>query len=235
MPKHGKNFLAVKDKLDRTAFMELDDALAFLKENSKAKFNETVEVTMRLGVDPRHADQMVRGTVVLPFGIGKVVRVLVFATGEKEIEAKEAGAEYVGCDDLIEKISGGWIDFDAAVATPNLMGKVGKLGRVLGPRGLMPNPKTGTVTFDLARAVQELKAGKIEYRVDKGSNIHAPIGKIAFELAHLKANALALIESVVKAKPSASKGIYVKSVGISSTMGVGIKLDPLKISNQFRI
>ncbi|MBN2054707.1 50S ribosomal protein L1 [bacterium] len=234
MAKHSKRFESIKAKLKDDEFYELEDALRFIKENASTKFDETVEVAMRLGVDPRHADQMVRGTLVLPHGTGSKVRVLVFATGEKELEAKNAGADFVGCDEYIEKINGGWLEFDAAVATPDLMGKVGRLGRMLGPRGLMPNPKAGTVTFDLARAIRDIKAGKIEFRVDKGANIHAPIGKASFELDQLRDNTVALFDAIIKAKPSSSKGVYLKSVVLSSTMGAGLKLDTTKVTGMFR-
>ncbi len=234
MPVHGKKYVAVRNKVDRTQLHNLDFALRFVKENAFAKFDETVEVSMRLNVDPKHADQIVRGTVVLPHGIGKPVRVLVFAQGEKDIEAREAGADHVGCDDLIEKIQGGWFDFDKAVATPDVMGKVGRLGRILGPRGLMPNPKAGTVTFDVAAAVREIRAGRIEFRVDRGGIIHSPVGKVSFDLEKLKDNALMLMETVVKARPPAVKGTYVKSISVSSTMGIGVKIEPTEIINKFR-
>ncbi|NLC38384.1 MAG: 50S ribosomal protein L1, partial [Clostridia bacterium] len=194
-----------------------------------AKFDETVEVSARLGVDPRHADQQVRGTVVLPHGTGKTRTVLVFAKGEKLQEAEEAGADFVGGEELVEKIQGGWLGFDVAIATPDMMGVVGKLGRILGPRGLMPNPKTGTVTFDLSKAVKEVKAGKIEYRVDKTAIVHAPIGKVSFDLDKLEENFHALLEALIKARPSAAKGQYLRSVVVSSTMGPGVKINPLKI------
>ncbi len=194
-----------------------------------AKFDETVDVSVRLGVDPRHADQMVRGTVVLPHGTGKTVRVAVFAKGEKEKEALDAGADFVGSDELVEKIQGGWTDFDRAVATPDMMGTVGKLGRILGPRGLMPNTKSGTVTFDLAKAVKEIKAGKIEFRVDKGGVVHAPVGKMSFGVAKLKENLDALMETLIRLKPATAKGTYVKGVNVSTTMGPGVRLDTAEI------
>jgi large subunit ribosomal protein L1 len=203
----------------------LDEAVRIIKEMPGAKFDESVDLSFRLGVDPKHADQMVRGAVVLPHGIGKTVRVAVFAKGEKEREAREAGADTVGAEDLVEKVQGGWTDFDTAIATPDLMGQVGRLGKVLGPRGLMPNPKTGTVTFDIGKAVKEIKAGKVEFRVDKTGIIHAPVGKTSFPAANLIANAHALVDSIVKAKPAAAKGKYLRSVTVSSTMGPGVRID----------
>jgi len=208
----------------------LRDALQLAKDASFVKFDETVEIAMRLGVDPKHADQMVRGTVVLPHGLGKTSRVLVFASGEKMKEAEEAGADFVGGEDLGKKIEGGWLEFDAVVATPDMMRVVGRLGKVLGPRGLMPNPKAGTVTLDVAKAVQEIKAGKVEFRVDKTGIIHAPLGKLSFGTEKLTENAEALIGAVVKAKPAAAKGKYVKGMSLSSTMGPGIKLDEASLA-----
>jgi large subunit ribosomal protein L1 len=193
-----------------------------------------VDLSLRLGVDPKHADQMVRGAIVLPHGIGKQVRVAVFAKGEKDKEAREAGADVVGAEDLVEKIQGGFMDFDSAIATPDLMGQVGRLGKVLGPRGLMPNPKVGTVTFDVARAVREVKAGKVEFRVDKAGNVHVPVGKKSFSEPHLIANALALLEAIVRAKPAAAKGQYLRTVTLSSTMGPGIRLDVQRVANLFK-
>ncbi len=210
--------------------VDLKTAISVLRSVASAKFNETMEIAVRLGVDPRKADQMVRGTVVLPHGTGKPVQVLVFAKGEKEKEAQEAGADYVGCEDLTERIQQGWLDFDRAIATPDVMGQVGKLGKILGPRGLMPNPKTGTVTFEVARAVREFKAGKIEYRVDKAGIIHAPFGKVSFSEAQLMENATALLEVLIRAKPPTSKGRYVKGISISSTMGPSIHVDVGTIS-----
>src|SRR6266571_1021136 len=203
----------------------VEDALALVKKFPGAKFDETVDMSLRLGVDPKHADQMVRGAIVLPHGIGKTVRVAGFAKGEKEREAREAGADVVGAEDLVERVQGGWMEFDTAVATPDLMGQVGRLGKVLGPRGLMPNPKLGTVTFDVSRAVREAKAGKVEFRVDKAGNVHTPIGKHSFPAPHLVANAMALIEAIVRAKPAAAKGTYLRSLTISTTMGPGVPLD----------
>jgi large subunit ribosomal protein L1 len=221
----GKKIKSSKELVDRTQTYGIDEALELLKRAAFAKFDETVEISVRLGVDPRKADQMVRGAHVLPNGLGKNVRVLVFAKGEKAQEAEAAGADYVGADDLAEKIQGGWFDFDTAIASPDMMGVVGKIGRLLGPRGLMPNPKVGTVTMDLARAVQEAKSGKIEYRVEKAGIVHAPVGKISFDADKLKENILSLLDALVKAKPSTSKGIYLKKMSLSSTMGPGIHLD----------
>lgn len=224
MPKHGKKYRNIAEKLEKRPY-PLEEAIRLVKECAYAKFDETVEIAMRLGVDPRHADQMVRGTVVLPHGVGKEVRVLVFASGEKVKEAEEAGADHVGGEELAKKIEEGWLDFDAVVATPDMMKVVGRLGRILGPRGLMPNPKTGTVTFEVGKAVNEIKAGKVEFRVDKAGIIHAPAGKVSFSEEQLKANASALISAVLKARPAAAKGKYVKSITLSSTMGPGIRVD----------
>ncbi len=215
-----------REKVDRTARYDLDGGISILKETGRAKFDESVDMAIRLGVNPKHADQMVRGTVVLPHGVGKSIRVLVFAKGEKEKEAQEAGADFVGAEDLVEKITGGWTDFDKAIATPDLMGTVGKLGKILGPRGLMPNPKVGTVTFDVGRAIKELKAGRVEFKVDKSGIVHTTVGKISFDIEKLKENVLALMDVIIRAKPASSKGTYLKSVAISTTMGPGIKLDP---------
>ncbi len=226
MAKRGKRYLESIKKIDRTARYDLDTGLKLLKETKPAKFDESVDIAIRLGVNPKHADQMVRGTVVLPHGLGKPVKVLVFAKGEKEKEAKEAGADYVGAEDLVEKISSGWTDFDKAIATPDMMGMVGKLGKILGPRGLMPNPKVGTVTFDVAKAVKELKAGKVEFRVDKTGIVHTAVGKFSFDADKLKENILALMDVIIRSKPPSSKGTYLKSIAISTTMGPGIKLDP---------
>jgi len=211
----------------------LDDAVRIIKAMPGAKFDESVDISFRLGVDPKHADQMVRGAIVLPHGIGKTVRVAVFAKGEKEREAREAGADVVGAEDLVEKVQGGFMDFDSTIATPDLMGQVGRLGKVLGPRGLMPNPKLGTVTFDVARAVREIKAGKVEFRVDKAGNVHVPIGKKSFAQENLVANAMTLLEAIVKAKPAASKGVYLRSITLSTTMGPGIHVDAQRVTNQF--
>ncbi len=224
MAQHGKKYRAAAEKVEHRPY-QLDEAMRLLKDIAYAKFNETVELSMLLGVDPKHADQMVRGTTVLPHGTGKSKRVLVIAAGEKQKEAQEAGADMVGGDDMVAKIQEGWTDFDAVIATPDMMRSVGKLGKVLGPRGLMPNPKTGTVTFDVAKALQEIKAGKVEFRVDKTSIIHVPVGKIQFSADQLRDNASAIINAVKKAKPPAAKGKYVKSMYISSTMSPSIALD----------
>ncbi|MGD8394309.1 MAG: 50S ribosomal protein L1 [Candidatus Eiseniibacteriota bacterium] len=224
--KHGKRYSQATEQLKRdTAFTELAEALELLKKTAAAKFDETVELSARLGVDPRHADQQVRGTVVLPHGTGRQVRVLVIAKGEKHKEAEEAGADLVGADDMVKKIQDGWLEFDKVIATPDMMGQVGKLGRVLGPRGMMPNPKSGTVTFDVARAIQDLKAGRIEYRVDKGGNIHAPMGKRSFSAEQLTENCSTFLRELVRARPAAAKGQYVRSLTVSSTMGPGVRLD----------
>lgn len=225
MPNSTKKHSAAMTKIDRSKVYPLKTAVEVVKDAAYAKFDETVDVAVKLGVDPRHADQMVRGAVVLPNGLGKTVRVLVFAKGEKEKEALEAGADYVGADDLVAKIQGGWFDFDTAIATPDMMGVVGKIGKLLGPRGLMPNPKVGTVTFEVGRAVNESKAGKVEFRVEKAGIVHAPIGKVSFDADKLQGNLLALVEALVKAKPSAAKGTYIKKISLSSTMGPGINLD----------
>jgi large subunit ribosomal protein L1 len=225
MAKHGKKFLAATAKVE-PRLHQLDEAVGKVKTAAFAKFDETVEIAMRLGVDPKHADQMVRGTVVLPHGTGRSARVLVFASGEKLQEAEAAGADYVGGDELAAKIQEGFLDFEAVVATPDMMKVVGRLGRVLGPRGLMPNPKTGTVTADVTRAIQEIKAGKVEFRVDKTGIVHAPVGKVSFSQDQLRGNAEALISEVLRAKPPAAKGKYLKSVCLSSTMGPGVHIDP---------
>ncbi|RDV84764.1 50S ribosomal protein L1 [Ammonifex thiophilus] len=229
MPKHGKKYLEAKKQVDRTKLYDPYEALELVKRLASAKFDETVEVAVRLGVDPRHADQQVRGAVVLPHGTGKTRRVLVFARGEKAKEAEAAGADYVGAEDLIARIQEGWLDFDVAIATPDMMAMVGRIGRILGPRGLMPNPKTGTVTFDVARAVAEAKAGRVEYRTDKAGIVHAPIGKVSFEVEKLVENLKALVDALVRAKPPAAKGQYLRSITISSTMGPGVKVNPAKL------
>jgi len=229
MAKPGKRFRAALASVDRTKRYPLDEAIRLAVDAAKAKFDETVEIAVRLGVDPRQADQNVRGTVVLPHGTGKTVRILVFAKGEKEREATEAGADIVGGEDLVKKISEGWLEFDKAIATPDMMGLVGRIGKVLGPRGLMPNPKVGTVTFDVAKAVTELKAGKVEFRVEKAGIVHVPLGKASFGAEKLTENARALLNSLIKAKPAAAKGNYLLSVSVSSTMGPGVKIDPLAV------
>ena len=233
MPKRGKKYLEVTKNIGQER-QSVSDAVKVAIDSSFTKFDETVDVAVRLGVDPRHADQMVRGTVVLPNGIGKEVKVLVFAKGEKESEAQEAGADFVGNDDLIEKIKGGWLDFDKAVATPDIMGSVGKIGKLLGPRGLMPNAKTGTVTFDIARAVNELKAGKIDFRVEKAGIVHAPMGKVSFGAEKIMQNVTAFLETIMRLKPTSSKGTYLKTMAISTTMGPGIKIDTASIKDLFK-
>lgn len=225
MPKQGKKYRDALAKVPQGVKLAPDDALGLVRELSYAKFDETVEVATRLSVDPRKADQIVRGTVVLPHGTGKSVRILVVAQGDKAQEARDAGADFVGVD-FLEKIDGGWLDFDVMVATPDLMGKVGPLGRVLGPRGLMPTPKAGTVTFDVGRAVSEIKSGKIEFRVDKTGNVHAPIGRVSFDVSQLADNLAAFMDSVVRARPAAAKGSYVQTVTVASTMGPGVAVDP---------
>ena len=224
MAKHGKKYRAAAEKVEERPY-QLDEAFALLKQIAYAKFNETVELSMLLGVDPKHADQMVRGTTVLPHGTGQTKRVLVIAQGDKQREATEAGADFVGGEELVDKIQGGFMDFDAVVATPDMMRAVGKLGKVLGPRGLMPNPKAGTVTMDVAKAVREIKAGKIEFRVDKTGNVHAPVGKVSFTPAQLAENVTVFMDTIVRAKPSAAKGTYIRTATISSTMGPGVRLE----------
>jgi large subunit ribosomal protein L1 len=221
----GKKLNNVEAKVDANKEYSVEEALSLVRDNTIAKFDETIDMAINLGVDPKKSEQMVRGTVVLPYGTGKTVRVLVFAKGEKEKEAREAGADHVGAEDLVEKIQKGWLEFDKAVATPDLMGLVGKLGKVLGPRGLMPNPKLGTVTFEVAKAVKEIKAGKVEYKVEKAGIVHVPVGKASFDKEKLVENTMAVLKSVVKAKPATSKGRYLKKITISSTMGLGIKVD----------
>ena len=233
MAKRGKKYRAMLAQVDRTQSYSADQAIDLLKKIKFANFDETVEVAVNLGVNPRHADQMVRGAVVYPHGLGKAVRVLVFAKGDKEIEAREAGADFIGGMDLVTKIKDeGWLDFDKAIATPDMMGVVGRIARILGPRGLMPNPKVGTVTFDVAQAVKEMKAGRVEFRVDKAGIVHAPIGKMSFAGESLAGNLNALMETIVRLKPSTSKGVYVKNVTLSSTMGPGISLDTNALLSQ---
>jgi len=231
MPKRGKKYIESRNKTDIDNKNDFNEAIKLIVESSFAKFDETVDVAVRLGVDPRHADQMVRGTVVLPNGLGKEVKVLVFAKGEKEKEATDAGADFVGNEDLINKIKEGWFGFDKAVATPDIMGTVGKIGRILGPRGLMPNAKTGTVTFDIARAVKELKAGKIDFRVEKAGIIHVPMGKVSFGAEKIVENVTAFLETVIRLKPASSKGTYLKGIAISTTMGPGIKIDTSSVKD----
>ena len=225
MRKTGRKFAAAKAQVAERAYT-LEEAIPLVQKVKFAKFDETVELAFRLGVDPKHADQMVRGTVVLPHGLGKTKRVLAIAGGEKQKEAQEAGADVVGGEEMVEKIQGGWMDFEAVVATPDMMKAVGRLGKILGPRGLMPNPKTGTVTFEIAKAVKEIKAGKVEFRVDKTGIVHVPVGKTSFPSPSLLANAQALVDSIVKAKPAASKGRYLRSITLCSTMGPAVRIDP---------
>ncbi|MFN2748185.1 MULTISPECIES: 50S ribosomal protein L1 [Bacillus] len=226
MAKKGKKYVEAAKLVERTKAYDVNEAIELVKKTNTAKFDATVEAAFRLGVDPRKNDQQIRGAVVLPNGTGKTQRVLVFAKGEKAKEAEAAGADYVGDADYINKIQQGWFDFDVIVATPDMMGEVGKIGRVLGPKGLMPNPKTGTVTFEVEKAVKEIKAGKVEYRVDKAGNIHVPIGKVSFEEGKLVENFATMYDTILKAKPAAAKGVYVKNVSVTSTMGPGIKVDP---------
>ena len=225
MPKRGKKYVQSKEKVNAATVDGFEAAVKKALESSYAKFDESVDVAVRLGVDPRHADQMVRGSVVLPNGTGKTIKILVFAKGEKEKEAQEAGADFVGNDDLIEKIKGGWFGFDKAVATPDMMGTVGKIGKLLGPRGLMPNAKTGTVTFDLVRAISELKAGKIDFRVEKAGIVHAPMGRVSFGVEKIVQNITAFIETILRLKPASSKGTYLKGIALSTTMGPGVRID----------
>ena len=229
MATKGKKYLEAKGKVDRSKRYELEEGIKLLLETAYAKFDEGVDLAIRLGVDPKKPDQMVRGTVVLPQGTGKKVRVLVFAKGQKEKEALDAGADLVGGEDLIEKISKGWLEFDKAIATPDMMGLVSKLGKILGPRGLMPNPKVGTVTFDLERAIKEIKAGKVEFKVEKAGVVHIPVGKVSFGFSRLLENIKTLLEVIIRAKPPTSKGIYLRSIALSTTMGSGIKIDPLDV------
>ena len=225
MPDHGKRYQDAAKLVDRTRVYAPGEAVSLVKETSTVKFDASVEAHLRLGVDPRHADQMVRGTVVLPHGTGKIVRVAVFAQGEKAQEALRAGADEVGAEDLVKKIEAGWLEFDVAIATPDTMGQVGRLGRILGRRGLMPNPKAGTVTFDIERAVKEVKAGRVEFKVDKGAIIHVPFGKVSFDEAQLAENLVALVDAINRAKPSGAKGQYLRTLSIASTMGPGLRVD----------
>ena len=231
MLRRGKRILAAKVKVEPNKRYTLKEASEMVVTMAGVKFDETVDAAVRLGVNPAHADQMVRGSVVLPNGLGKTVRVLVFAKGDKEKEALDAGADLVGSDDIIEKIKGGWLEFDRVIATPDMMGSVGKIAKILGPRGLMPNPKVGTVTFEVANAVKELKAGKVEFRVEKAGIVHSPVGKVSFGAEKLSENVSALLETIIKLKPASSKGLYIKSIALSSTMGAGVRIDPLEIKN----
>lgn len=225
----GKRYKEVLALIDKTKRYSVEEAISLAKKTARAKFDETVDLAVNLGVDPKQADQMVRGTVVLPHGTGKKVRILVFAKGEKEKEARDAGADYVGAEDLADRIQKGWLEFDTVVATPDIMGLVGKLGKILGPRGMMPNPKTGTVTFDVAKAIKDIRAGRVEYRVDKAGIVHVPVGKASFDETKLIENTKAVLESIIKAKPASSKGRYLKAASVSTTMGPGIKMDTLAI------
>lgn len=233
MKTKGKSFNARLEKVDKTKFYPMKEAFSLVRDTARSRFDETVDIAVKLGVNPKHSDQMVRGTVALPHGTGKTVRVLVFAKGEKEREARDAGADYVGAEDLAAKIREGWLDFDRVIATPDIMGVVGALGKILGPRGLMPNPKLGTVTFDLDRTIKEIKGGKIEFRTEKAGIVHAILGKASFDADKLYENASAFFETLYKLKPSASKGQYMRGATISTTMGPGIKLDPVEITNSF--
>ncbi len=235
MAKKGKRYLKAKESIDRNKRYDLDEGLRLVSESTHAKFDESVDVAIRLGVDPRKADQMVRGSVLLPHGTGKTIRVLVFAKGQKEKEAIDAGADYAGGDELIERISGGWLEFDKAIATPDMMSSVGKLGKILGPRGLMPNPKVGTVTFDIGKAVTEVKSGKVEFKVEKAGIVHVGVGKVSFGAEKLTENVKALLDVIMRAKPPTSKGVYLKSIALSTTMGPGIKIDPLSIRTMIKV
>ena len=229
MSAKGKSFRSAIEKVDRNQRYQLEDSLKLVKETARAKFDETVDLAIRLGVDPRQADQNIRGTVALPHGMGKTVRVLAFAKGEKEREAQEAGADFIGSDELIKKISEGWLDFDKAVATPDMMAAVGRIGKILGPRGLMPNPKTGTVSLDIGKAVREIKAGKLEFRVDKAGIVHVPVGRASFSADQLIDNVRMVLQTVIRAKPASAKGNYIKGVTVATTMGPGIKIDLAQI------
>jgi large subunit ribosomal protein L1 len=234
MRRRGKKYKKASEGIDRQKYYSLEEAVQMVIDRSYAKFDESVDIAIRLGVDPRHADQMVRGSVVLPNGTGKEVKVLVFAKGEKEKEAREAGADYVGGEEYAEKIQKGWLDFDRVIATPDMMSLVGKLGKILGPRGLMPNPKVGTVTFDVARVVRESKAGKVDFKVDKTGIIHVAVGKVSFGVSKLVENIKTLLDMVIRLKPPSSKGVYLKAIALSSTMGPGIKVDPVEVRNLLR-
>jgi len=232
--RHGKRYRSVVEHIDRNKKYTLEEAVALVKKSATAKFDEGVDLAFKLGVDPRQADQMIRGTVSLPHGTGRQVRVVVFAKADKHEEARDAGADEVGADDLVEKVEGGWLEFDVAIATPDMMRSVGKLGRMLGPRGLMPSPKSGTVTMDVGPAVAEFKKGKIEYRTDRAANVHVPVGKVRFDERQLVDNAATVIDAIIRARPASAKGTYLKSVAISSTMGPGIKLDTSSLMNMLR-
>jgi large subunit ribosomal protein L1 len=234
MGERGKQYRDLKKRLDTQRAYGLREALDLVQMAHYAKFDETVDLAVRLGVDAKQSDQMVRGAVTLPHGLGKTIRVLVFAKGEKEKEARDAGADHVGAEDLIQRIQEGWLDFDKAIATPDMMGLVGRIGKILGPRGLMPNPKVGTVTFDVARAVREAKAGRVEFRIDKAGNVHAPFGKVSFGPERLAENAQAVLEAIARAKPAAAKGTYLKHISVSTTMGPGIKVDPAQAAAMVR-
>ncbi|RLA82420.1 MAG: 50S ribosomal protein L1 [Deltaproteobacteria bacterium] len=234
MAKRGKKYIEAKKKVDRNRRYDIREAVKLLPELSYANFDETVDLAVRLGVDPRKPDQMVRGSVVLPHGTGKKVKVLVFAQGEKEKEAREAGADYVGGEELVEKISKGWLDFDKAIATPDMMKMVSKLGKILGPRGLMPSAKVGTVTFDISKAVKEMKSGRVEYKVDRAGNVHVPVGKVSFGPDKLLENVAAVLDSIIRAKPAASKGTYLRGIALSTTMGPGVKVDPTSLKEVLR-
>jgi large subunit ribosomal protein L1 len=231
MSSRGKSYIEAKKKVASDQRYGMKEAAEIVVATARAKFDETVDAAIRLGVNPQHADQMVRGSVVLPNGLGKTVRVLVFAKGDKEKEALDAGADYIGSDEVVEKIKGGWLEFDRVIATPDMMGSVGKLGKILGPRGLMPNPKVGTVTFDVGKTVRELKAGKVEFRVEKAGIVHSPVGKVSFGAEKLGENVAALLDAIIRLKPASSKGIYLKSISLSTTMGPGVKIDPLDVKN----
>jgi len=235
MAKKGKKYIQAKALFDRSKRYDLGEGLRLATECSHAHFDESLDVAIRLGVDPRKADQMVRGTVLLPHGTGKTIRVLVFAKGQKEKEASDAGADYAGGDELIEKISGGWLDFDKAIATPDMMGSVGKLGKILGPRGLMPNPKVGTVTFDIEKSVNEIKSGKVEFKVEKAGIVHVAVGRVSFGVEKLLENIKALFDVIIRAKPPTSKGIYLKSIALSTTMGPGVKIDPMSVRTVMKV
>lgn len=235
MSRKGKRYNEAQKIVDRAERYSIDEAFSVLKQMGRAGFDETVDISMKLGVDPKYPEQQVRGSVLLPHGTGKEIKVLVFAKGEKEKEAQESGADFVGGEDLMEKIKGGWLDFDKAVATPDMMSQVGKIGKILGPRGLMPNPKVGTVTFDVGKVVKELKTGRVEYKVDKTGSLHAGIGKVSFESEKIKRNFFAFLESVVKAKPQNLKGTYIRSITLSATMSPGVKLNTLQVLNELKV